>query len=67
LERWVHPGGADDENVGDHASADQTVAKVSECSFELRPVQQDVSWLGHAASRSAAARYTPCLRKAAGA
>ena len=62
-----HRCSADDEHVRDYASAHQALTKVSERSFELSPVEQDVSGLGHAASKSAAARYTPCLRNAAGA
>jgi hypothetical protein len=62
-----HRCSADDEHIGDHASAHQAIAEVSERPFELRSVKQDVPGFSHAASRSAAARYTPCLRKAAGA
>jgi hypothetical protein len=45
----------------------KTLAERSERPFESHTVEQDIPGFGHAASRSAAARYTPCLRKAAGA
>src|SRR5580692_3234746 len=51
---------ADDEHVGDYAPAHQAIPQGSERSFELFSVEQDAPWVGHAASRSAAARYTPC-------
>ena len=62
-----HGGTADDEYVCNDAPAGQALAKRSKGSLDLCPAEQNVIWPGHAASRSLADRYTPCLRNAAGA
>jgi hypothetical protein len=52
---------ADHEHVSDYTPPDQAFAESGERSFKLRPVEEDASRLGHAASRSAADRYTPSV------
>src|SRR5580658_2384941 len=47
-----HGGAADDEYIGDDASAGQALAKCSEGSLDLCPAEQNVIRPSHAASRS---------------
>jgi hypothetical protein len=61
-----HSGTAHDEHVRHDASAGQALPEGREGSLDLCPVEENVTRLGHAASRSLAGRYTPCLRNAAG-
>jgi hypothetical protein len=62
-----HRRAAYHEHIRDDAAPDQALAQGGERPFELCPVEEDAPGSGHAASRSAADRYTPCFRNAAGA
>src|SRR5580698_8009848 len=62
-----HRRPADNEDVGDYSAPDQSLTQGSERVFQFFPVEEYAVRFGHAASRSTEDRYTPCLRKAAGA
>jgi len=47
---------ANDEDIGDRATPDQSLAKGCEGSLKLYAVEKDAPRLGHAASRSVAER-----------
>jgi len=53
--------------IGDDTPAGQAFAKRSKGPLDFCPAEQNVIRPGHAASRSLADKYTPCLRNAAGA
>jgi hypothetical protein len=54
--RHRHGSAADYEDVRDDAPAGQAVARGREGPFELRPAEEDIARLGHAAARSLADR-----------
>jgi hypothetical protein len=60
-----HGGPADDEDIRNYTTAGQALAQGSERPLQVGPAQKDIAGFAHAASRSLADRYTPCLRKAA--
>jgi hypothetical protein len=62
-----HGSTAHDEYVGDHTPPGQALAQGGESPLQSGPVKENAASLAHAASRSQAERYTPCLRNAAGA
>ena len=51
-----HRRAADDEHIGDHSPAYQSLAEYCERPLKLRPVEENACRFGHAASRSAADR-----------